>query len=68
MDGCDRPRQTFPSGRIVQKCREHETERVRLLRRRPVLDPDTGQTVSLGNLINRRSLRRKAERAAETGR
>jgi len=51
--GCDQPRRAYPSGRVVTRCRRHELERVRLIKSRPVLDPDTGETFASGALYQR---------------
>lgn len=68
--GCLAPRVSYPSGRTAPLCSQHEYERVKAIKQRPVVDPETGRTVMAGTIHWRDSVRRSraghwAARAAE---
>ena len=62
-DGCEATRKTYPSGQSAQLCPVHESARVQASKRRLVVDPVTGETITSGMLAVR-TIRRK-QRAQE---
>lgn len=54
VPGCGEPRMGYPSGRTVPRCRRHEAERVYSIKRRPTVDPATGETLTRNALAIRR--------------
>lgn len=64
--GCQEPRATYPrSANTNGLCRLHQSERIRAIKSRIVVDPDTGRETTANSLSSTRSRLRKLQRAVE---
>ena len=63
--GCEEPRAIFPSGPVVL-CKPHWSARQQANKRRPAVDPVTGDSITVGQLAMRNWRRKRAE-AAQVG-
>lgn len=52
---------SYPSGKVVPRCRVHEAARVYSVKRRLTVDPDTGETLTRNALAIRKWRAAKAE-------
>lgn len=58
-DGCEATRKTYPSGQAAQLCPVHESARVQASKRKLVVDPVTGETITAGMLATRTTRRKQ---------
>ena len=64
---CRAPRKVFPSGKVWTWCAGHASEVSQRNKRKPALDPVTGETVTVGQLAARNHWRKRqaARKAAQ---